>query len=175
MADEGFNFTACRRIGAVDNNFRFKKIFVRYEFFNRRLRHAVHEDLHQTVGQLEHLQNLCNGSFAEDIFLPRLIDGGVFLHDEKYVFPAIERCIGCTQRGLASHKDGKNHIRKNHDIPQRQNRKDRRNFIQRFDLLGAFYVFIHTGKTLKLQKSDSERIFEEYGLKKNQFIILMYR
>ena len=121
MTDDRIHFGALLGNVCVNRYFRLQVFIVREEAFYGSLNGAVHKDLQQPVRKLENLDNFCDDSFFVDVVSPRFIDRWILLGRKEDVFVILQCKICRAQRGFASDKNWKNHVRKNNYVAEREN------------------------------------------------------
>ena len=83
---------------------------------------AFHEDLYCPVRETEHLENVGKGTGPMDLIGSRVIQLGILLGSQQDILVAPHGLFQGLDRLLPPHEEGNDHVWKNDDIPQRQDR-----------------------------------------------------
>jgi hypothetical protein len=83
---------------------------------------ALHQHLYRAVGQLQHLQNVGNAADLVQVLGGRLILGRGLLRDEQDALARLHGDLHRLDRLGPPHEERDHHVRKHHDVPQRQQR-----------------------------------------------------
>ena len=84
---------------------------------------AFDQHLHRTVRQLQHLQHRGDGADRIEVFGRRVVLGGGLLRDEQDVLAGVHRDVERLDRLRAADEQWNDHVRKDHDIAERQERQ----------------------------------------------------
>ncbi len=104
-------------------NLGFQEPLVGDEAFHAGLHKPVHQNLHESVGELEHLYDLCHGAVGVDVADAGLLGARALLRGEEDHLFALQ-CLGDgAQRRLTAHQHGKDHGRIHHNVTEREDRK----------------------------------------------------
>jgi hypothetical protein len=122
-AAQRFGFGAVGVVGFERHDFARKLRFLLFDREGFRALQAFDQHLHGAVGQLEHLQDVCNASHFVHIFFGRLILGGSLLRDEHDVLAAFHCRFEGLDRFRPAHEKGNHHMREDYDVSQRQQRE----------------------------------------------------
>ncbi len=119
---------------------------------------AFDKDLDGAVGQLEQLQNRCNGTYAIERIFTRIIVSRISLGHQQNLLVTRHRGLEGFDGLFAPHEQRDNHVRIYHDIAQWQERQ--------FD--GCLHDFASTAATRP--ETDGSKLETKMGaaLKKNK-------
>ena len=81
-------------------------------------RDALDEQLHVAVGQLEMLDDHGRGSDGVDLVGRRVVEAGVALRRQEELLVTAQRLLDGEQRRAAADDEGHHGLRKDHDVPQ---------------------------------------------------------
>jgi hypothetical protein len=84
---------------------------------------ALDQHLHRAVGQLQQLQDGGDHADVVDVFRGRIVVGGILLGDEQDLLVALHHLFKRAHGFVAAHEERHDHVRKHHDVPQRQHRQ----------------------------------------------------
>ncbi len=87
---------------------------------------AFDQHLHGTIRQFQQLQHRADGTDGEDVGRGRIVLRSILLGDEQDLLIILHDVFQRPHRFLAPHKERHDHVRKHHDVTQRQNRILRR-------------------------------------------------
>ena len=99
-----------------------------------RPRRPFDQHLHRAVGQLQELQDARQRSGGKDRVRGGIVVGGVLLRREQDRLVRLHHLFERADRLLASDEQRHDHVRKDHDVAQRQDRDTRRAFPERWIL-----------------------------------------
>ena len=83
---------------------------------------AFDQNLHGAVRQIEQLQHGADGADGVDVPRSRVVLAGVLLGDQQDLLVVLHDPLEGPDRLLAPHEERHDHVRKNDDVSQRENR-----------------------------------------------------
>jgi len=92
------------------------------ETLDARLGHALDQDLHPAVGQLEHPDDHGHGAHGVDLVLGGLLDGGVLLGGQEDVPVLVQRLVNRLDGQTPAHEQRQDHIRVYDHVPDGKKR-----------------------------------------------------
>ncbi|EAQ13717.1 hypothetical protein RB2654_03349 [Maritimibacter alkaliphilus HTCC2654] len=101
-----------------------EEVGVGQEFVDLHPRLAFDQHLHGAVGQFEQLQDVCQNACAVDAVFVRVVDRRVDLARQQDLLVVRHHLFQCLHALLATDEERHDHMRKDHDVAQRQDRMD---------------------------------------------------
>ena len=118
----GFGFAVRVRLGRDRRHLHGEVRLDVFDAVNARALAAFYQHLHGAVRQFQHLQDVGNAADVIQVFGGRFVLGSGFLRHQHDAFPRFHRGFQGFNRLRPSHKQGNDHVRENHNIPQGEQR-----------------------------------------------------
>ena len=134
-AHQRFGFLGRRRLLGNPLDGRLEEVAARVEAGDAGARLAFDQHANGLVGQLQKLQHGRQGADGVQALGRGIVLGGVLLGEKQDLLLVIHHFLKRADRLFAAHEQRDNHVREDHDIAQRQDRRGVRVF--GFDFLGG--------------------------------------